>query len=169
MVSNVEMPGTQEVDGVPVAGGFAVAAIALTSLALGPAGDARDQPVWRRLALPVEKRNAYLAAQEEITARRYPADPRATVAQFVDHIDYLVKKIGIAFAALIVVFIVVVAMQPSTFRVERSLVIAFSPCASNVRPMMFSIELDPAVTSSSSGFTRRAAPTGLRPEPPQEW
>lgn len=36
----------------------------------------------------------------------------------------MVKKIGIAFAALIVVFIVVVAMQPSTFRVERSLVIA---------------------------------------------
>lgn len=26
--------------------------VALTSLALGPAGDARDQPVWRRLALP---------------------------------------------------------------------------------------------------------------------
>jgi len=46
-------------------------------------------------ALPDDKRNAYLAAQEDITARRYPADPRATVKDFVDHIDYAVKLIGI--------------------------------------------------------------------------
>ena len=46
-------------------------------------------------ALPNEKRNAYLAAQEDITARRYPSDPMATVADFVDHIDYVVKLIGI--------------------------------------------------------------------------
>lgn len=46
-------------------------------------------------ALPEDRRNAYLAAQEDITARRYPADPMATVADFVDHIDYAVKLIGI--------------------------------------------------------------------------
>lgn len=46
-------------------------------------------------ALPDERRNAYLAAQEDITARRYPADPSATVSDFVDHIDYAVKKMGI--------------------------------------------------------------------------
>ncbi|MBX9856879.1 MAG: dipeptidase [Gemmatimonadaceae bacterium] len=46
-------------------------------------------------ALPNEKRNAYLAAQEDITARRYPSDPPATVKDFVDHIDYVVKRIGI--------------------------------------------------------------------------
>lgn len=46
-------------------------------------------------ALPDDRRNAYLAAQEDITARRYPADPRATVKEFVDHIDYTVKLIGI--------------------------------------------------------------------------
>ncbi len=46
-------------------------------------------------ALPDDRRNAYLAEQEDITARRYPADPRATVKDFVDHIDYVVKMIGI--------------------------------------------------------------------------
>jgi membrane dipeptidase len=46
-------------------------------------------------ALPEERRNAYLAAQEDITARRYPADPTATVADFANHIDYAVKLIGI--------------------------------------------------------------------------
>lgn len=46
-------------------------------------------------ALPDDKRNAYLAAQEDITARRYPADPMATVRDFADHIDYAVKLIGI--------------------------------------------------------------------------
>ena len=46
-------------------------------------------------ALPNDRRNAYLAAQEDITARRYPADPMATVRDFVDHIDYAVKLIGI--------------------------------------------------------------------------
>lgn len=45
--------------------------------------------------LPDDRRNAYLAAQEEITARRYPADPRATVKDFADHIDYAVKLMGI--------------------------------------------------------------------------
>jgi membrane dipeptidase len=46
-------------------------------------------------ALPDDRRNAYLAEQEDITARRYPADARATVKDFVDHIDYVVKLIGI--------------------------------------------------------------------------
>jgi membrane dipeptidase len=46
-------------------------------------------------ALAPEARNRYLAAQEEITARRYPADPAATVADFADHIDYVVKLVGI--------------------------------------------------------------------------
>lgn len=46
-------------------------------------------------ALPNERRNAYLAAQEDITSRRYPADPAATVSDFVDHIDYIVELIGI--------------------------------------------------------------------------
>jgi len=46
-------------------------------------------------ALPNEKRNEYLAKQEDITARRYPSDPAATVKDFVDHIDYVVKRIGI--------------------------------------------------------------------------
>ena len=46
-------------------------------------------------ALPDDRRNAYLAAQEDITARRYPADPMATVKDYVDHIEYAVKLIGI--------------------------------------------------------------------------
>jgi len=51
-------------------------------------------------ALPDDKRNAFLAKQEEITARRYPADPPATVKDFVDHIDYVVKRIGIDHAGI---------------------------------------------------------------------
>ncbi|MBY0490231.1 MAG: dipeptidase [Gemmatimonadaceae bacterium] len=46
-------------------------------------------------ALPNDKRNEFLAKQEDITARRYPSDPPATVKDFVDHIDYVVKRIGI--------------------------------------------------------------------------
>ena len=46
-------------------------------------------------ALPDAKRNEYLAKQEDITARRYPSDPPANVADFVNHIDYAVKKMGI--------------------------------------------------------------------------
>jgi membrane dipeptidase len=51
-------------------------------------------------ALPEARRNAFLAAQEDITARRYPADPAATVRDFVDHIDYVVKRIGIDHAGI---------------------------------------------------------------------
>ena len=50
--------------------------------------------------LPEAKRNEYLAKQEDITARRYPSDPSATVKDFVDHIDYVVKRIGIDHAGI---------------------------------------------------------------------
>ena len=46
-------------------------------------------------ALPTERKNAYLATQEEIISRRTLGDTPATVADFVDHIDYVVKMIGI--------------------------------------------------------------------------
>jgi membrane dipeptidase len=54
----------------------------------------RDQQT-QNAALPNDKRNEYLAKQEDITARRYPSDPPATVKDFADHIDYVVKRIGI--------------------------------------------------------------------------
>lgn len=46
-------------------------------------------------ALPTERRNAYLAKQEEIISRRTVGDAAASVSDFVDHIDYAVKLIGI--------------------------------------------------------------------------
>ena len=55
----------------------------------------RDSVTAQIAALPELRRNEYLARQEDITARRYPADPAATVSDFVDHIDYIVKLIGI--------------------------------------------------------------------------
>ena len=58
------------------------------------ATDRREQQAQIQ-ALTDEKRNAYLAKQEDITARRYPSDPPATVKDFADHIDYVVKLIGI--------------------------------------------------------------------------
>jgi membrane dipeptidase len=51
-------------------------------------------------ALPEARRNAFLAAQEDIVSRRYPADPAATVADFVDHIEYVVKLVGIDHAGI---------------------------------------------------------------------
>ena len=51
-------------------------------------------------ALPDARRNEFLARQEDITARRYPADPAATVSNFADHIDYVVKRIGIDHAGI---------------------------------------------------------------------
>jgi membrane dipeptidase len=45
-------------------------------------------------ALTPEKRAAYEARMAEID-KRLPGDPRATVADFVNHIDYAVKLIGI--------------------------------------------------------------------------
>ncbi len=58
------------------------------------AADRREQQAQIQ-ALADEKRNAYLAKQEDITARRYPSDPPANVKDFVNHIDYTVKLIGI--------------------------------------------------------------------------
>ena len=53
---------------------------------------------WRRRgglnALTPEQRAKYNARMAEID-KKTPGDPRATVADFVNHIDYLVKKIGI--------------------------------------------------------------------------
>ena len=55
---------------------------------------------WRRRgrgglnALSAEQRDKYTARMAEID-KKTPGDPRATVADFVNHIDYLVKKIGI--------------------------------------------------------------------------
>ncbi len=46
-------------------------------------------------ALPTERKNAYLAKQEEIISRRTLGDTPVTVSDFVDHIDYVVKMIGI--------------------------------------------------------------------------
>lgn len=55
----------------------------------------RDSIQAQLEALPEAKRNEYLAKQEDITARRYPSDPAATVKDFVNHIDYAVKLMGI--------------------------------------------------------------------------
>jgi membrane dipeptidase len=61
----------------------------------GITATARQEQQAQIQALPNDKRNDYLAKQEDITARRYPSDPPATVKDFVDHIDYVVKRIGI--------------------------------------------------------------------------
>jgi membrane dipeptidase len=45
-------------------------------------------------ALTADQRAKYNARMAEID-KKTPADPRATVADFVNHIDYLVKKIGL--------------------------------------------------------------------------
>jgi membrane dipeptidase len=45
-------------------------------------------------ALAVDQREKFQARMAEID-KKTPGDPRATVADFVNHIDYLVKKIGI--------------------------------------------------------------------------
>lgn len=44
--------------------------------------------------LTAEQRTQYIARMAE-TDKKTPGDPRATVADFVNHIDYLVKKIGL--------------------------------------------------------------------------
>ena len=45
-------------------------------------------------ALPQDRRDAYQARMQEIDSK-FPAPARATVSDFVDHIDYAVKLIGI--------------------------------------------------------------------------
>lgn len=62
---------------------------------LGVTGNGIQQISASIAALPEEKRNAYLSRQEDINARRYPQEVPATVQDFVDHIDYGVKLVGI--------------------------------------------------------------------------
>ena len=70
-------------------------AIAELRREFGITGSRGDSVRAQLEALPEARRNQYLARQEDITARRYPADPSATVRDFADHIDYVVKLIGI--------------------------------------------------------------------------
>ena len=44
--------------------------------------------------LTTEQREQYIARMAEVD-KKTPGDTRATVADFVNHIDYLVKKIGL--------------------------------------------------------------------------
>ncbi|HET9065344.1 MAG TPA: dipeptidase [Gemmatimonadales bacterium] len=46
-------------------------------------------------AMPDARRNAYLEKLRQISDRRYPGDIVATVSDFVDHIDYAVKIMGV--------------------------------------------------------------------------
>lgn len=46
-------------------------------------------------SLPTGAKNAYLAKQEEIISRRTLGDTPANVSDYVNHIDYVVKMIGI--------------------------------------------------------------------------
>jgi membrane dipeptidase len=46
-------------------------------------------------ALPQQRQNDFLEQQQWIVDRVYIGDPRASVADFVDHIDYIVRKIGV--------------------------------------------------------------------------
>lgn len=62
----------------------------------GGRGNAAPSPMQLQIdSLPLDKKNAYIAEQEDIMNRRYPSDPRATVQDFANHIDYAVKLIGI--------------------------------------------------------------------------
>jgi membrane dipeptidase len=61
----------------------------------GGAGIGRGRGRGSALAqLPDEKRAQYQQRLAELNAK-FPPPPRATVREFVDHIDYVVKKIGI--------------------------------------------------------------------------
>jgi membrane dipeptidase len=46
-------------------------------------------------ALTEARRAQFLSRQDDITTRRFPPEPRATVKDFADHIDHVVKLIGI--------------------------------------------------------------------------
>jgi membrane dipeptidase len=62
--------------------------------AVGAAGAAGGGGRGGLNALAPDQRAQYAARMAEID-KKTPGDPRATVADFVNHIDYLVKKIGI--------------------------------------------------------------------------
>lgn len=51
-------------------------------------------------ALPEDRRAEFQAKQEDIYNVQFPSDPPATVSDFVDHIDYVVKRIGIDHAGI---------------------------------------------------------------------
>jgi membrane dipeptidase len=76
------------------------AAVAALRAEYGITARRRDSVQLQIEALPEARRNAYLAAQEDIVSRRYPADPASTVADFVDHIDYVVRRIGVEHAGI---------------------------------------------------------------------
>jgi membrane dipeptidase len=76
------------------------AAIAALRQEYGITGGSRQEISAQIAALPDARRNEYLSKQEDITARRYPADPAATVADFVDHVDHVVKLVGIDHAGI---------------------------------------------------------------------
>jgi membrane dipeptidase len=61
----------------------------------GVAGLSRREMQQALNALPLDRRNGYLEKQRQISDRRYPGDVVATVGDFVDHIDYAVKLIGV--------------------------------------------------------------------------
>jgi membrane dipeptidase len=61
----------------------------------GAGGGGRGRGRGAALAeLTEERRHEYQTRLAELN-RKYPSPPRATVQDFVDHIDYVVKKIGI--------------------------------------------------------------------------
>jgi membrane dipeptidase len=69
--------------------------IAALRAEFGLEGLSRREVQEAMAALPDARRNAYLEKQRQISDRRYPGDVVATVADFVDHIDYAVKLVGV--------------------------------------------------------------------------
>jgi membrane dipeptidase len=78
--------------GAPAAGGAPPCALDGPPSAAGGRGAGANAAVD---ALPPDRRARYGQRLAEIDAT-WPAAPRATVRDFVDHIDYLVKRVGIA-------------------------------------------------------------------------
>ncbi len=76
------------------------AAIEVLRKEYGIVGTGRQDVQQAVQALPGARRNEYLARQEDITARRYPSDPPANVADFVNHIDYTVKRLGVDYVGI---------------------------------------------------------------------
>ena len=70
-------------------------AIAALRSEFGITGTTQAQVTAQVDALPTEKKNAYLERQEVIISRRTLGDVPVTVADYVSHIDYVVKMIGI--------------------------------------------------------------------------
>ena len=75
---------------------------ALTALRAeyGIAGASRQAMAASIAALPAARRAEFEARQNDITTRRFPAGPAATVKDFVDHIDHVVKLVGIEHAGI---------------------------------------------------------------------